>query len=88
MRNSNRNALLVIGAIFVGVIAGLILASNLELTRNSVASQNDKETVVLGSASEPLSASNDLINLENAFVKVAEEVKPSVVTISSAKIIK
>ncbi|MBD3288058.1 Do family serine endopeptidase [candidate division KSB1 bacterium] len=86
---SHKITLLVIGSIFIGIIGGLIIASNFEWTDNSVASQQENSKgVVLGSEKEPLKPGADLAGLENAFVKVAKEVKPSVVTITSAKIIK
>ena len=48
-----------------------------------------QRTVVLGSSAPPLqSATSSVVDLEHAFVNVAETVKPSVVTITSAKIIK
>lgn len=86
---SHKISLLVIGSIFIGVIAGLIIASNFEWTDNSIASQqDDSKGVILGSNKAPLQPGADLAGLENAFVNVAKEVKPSVVTITSAKIIK
>jgi serine protease Do len=86
---SHKTMLVVLGSIFIGVIAGLIIASNFEWTDTSVASQQDKNKgVILGSSKAPLQPSADLAGLENAFVNVAKEVKPSVVTITSAKIIK
>ncbi len=86
---SHKIMLVVVGSIFIGVIAGLIIASNFEWTDSSVASQQDKNKVVaLGSSKDPLQSGVDLAGLENAFVNVAREVKPSVVTITSARIIK
>ncbi|MBN2012401.1 DegQ family serine endoprotease [candidate division KSB1 bacterium] len=93
MINSNKLTLTVIGAIFIGIVAGLIIASNFNWTLNGFASDVPEElaqrTVVLGSDQPPLQSTGiDLEQLDNAFVQVAERVKPSVVTISSAKIIK
>jgi len=91
MNNSNKIKLLVTGAIFIGIIVGLVIASNLEWTFRGLASSNGEKSekhVVLGSNAEPLQTNINIEALDNAFVTVAENVKPSVVTISSAKIIK
>jgi len=88
MKYSNKVLLLVIGAIFIGAISGLILASNMDWTIKGIASSNDSKNVVIGSSEPPLQTDINLQQLDNAFVAVAKEVKPAVVTITSAKIIK
>jgi serine protease Do len=80
--------LMIIGAIFIGVIAGIIIASNFDWTYKGIASEQNTSKVFLGSSSAPLTVNAGVEQLENAFVSVAEDVKPSVVTITSAKIYK
>jgi serine protease Do len=77
-----------VGAVFVGVIAGLIIASNLDWTNHGLAKEDEARVVELGSSEPALNTGFDLTQLEEGFVKVSEEVMPSVVTITSAKIIK
>jgi len=77
-------------AIFIGVVSGLIIASNLDLTRRTVAADQGSEMpdIALGS-SQPIS--EELLGLEQlskAFVQVAKEVSPSVVTINSVSVVK
>jgi len=86
--SNNRTLAAVLGAIFLGVIIGLILASNFDWTDHIAASQTDNKKVVLGSDKAPLENKIDIDALDHAFVDVAKEVKPSVVTITSAKIYK
>ena len=55
MKNTNNKVIFsIIGAIFIGIIVGLILASNMEWTDNIVASQGQAKKVVLGSNKAPL----------------------------------
>lgn len=88
MKASNKIILLVVGAIFIGIISGLIIASNIDLTFKGFASDKEPKKVVLGSNAAPIKSKIDIEQLDNAFTKVAKEVMPSVVTITSAKIIK
>ena len=85
---ANKMILGIIGAIFIGIIAGLILASNMNWTQNGFADDKEQSRTVLGSDRVPLTNTIDLEILDNAFVQVAKDVKPSVVTITSARIIK
>ncbi|NOY60659.1 MAG: Do family serine endopeptidase [Calditrichaeota bacterium] len=88
---SQKFSIILIFAIFVGIVTGLIIASNFNLPLKGVAADSEKETVkpvVLGS-NEPVS--EELLGLEKfskAFAKVAEKVSPSVVTISSQSVVK
>jgi serine protease Do len=103
MAISKRNALLLVMAIFFGIIAGLIISANFDLIFKGIAS-NDKsvEKIISSEDSANNTDSNyiamsnvseredngldDLLQLEKAYIRVAEEVKPWVVTITSAKI--
>lgn len=90
MLNSHRTSLIVVIAIFVGVLGGLIIASNLDWTLKSKATENDDSSseIMLGS-DEPVS--QELIDLQRtskAFVQIAKEVSPAVVTITSQSVVK
>ncbi len=83
----NKTALWAVFAVFIGVIAGLILASNFDLTKhtwaaNETQSSSDTESTVL----EPEVVS--LQNMSKGFAAVARKVKPSVVTIKSSKTVR
>ena len=84
--NSKKLTFLIIITFFVGVVATLILTSNFDMSKKSVAASGNEtvQSVALGS-SEPVS--KELVGLESlskAFVQVAKEVSPSVVTINRA----
>lgn len=102
MAISKRNASLLVLAIFIGIIAGLIISANFDFIFKGFAS-NDKpieqtinaenisdehtSTALIYTNSEDSSIS-DLLQLEKAYIQVAEDVKPWVVTITSAKILR
>lgn len=84
-------SLLVVFAMFIGVVVGLVIASNFDFTDKTIAA--DSETV------EPvlLGAQNDMIDnsqvgsaqsLSKAFAHVAKVVKGSVVTIKSTQTVR
>lgn len=100
MALTKRTALLLVMAIFLGLIAGLIISTNFDMIFKGFAS-NEKpfekvtSTVLNAEANNhratvPATSqdtdSDDLLALEKAYIRVAEEVKPWVVTITSAKI--
>lgn len=74
------------GLIFIGVIVGIVITANLEWTPISFAKKNNPELHL--NESNP---SNTLLSLQNtskAFTTVSKEVLPTVVSISSTKIVK
>ena len=86
---SRTYSLVVVVAIFVGVLGGLILGSNFDWTKSSEAAgtENGKLPITLGSV-EPVS--QELLSLQatsKAFVQVAKEVSPAIVTINSLKMV-
>lgn len=90
MLKSHRISLIVVVAIFVGVLAGLILASNLDWTQKIRASDEKEPNaeIVLGS-SEPVSQELlDLQRTSDAFVQIAKVASPAVVTITSESVVK
>ncbi len=100
MSLSKRNASLLVLAIFIGIIAGLVISANFDFIFRGFAS-NDKPTEKIvstqaesneNSNTAPLYSENQdtgvdaLLQLEKAYIQVAEAVKPWVVTITSSKI--
>ncbi len=101
MAMSKRNISLLVLVGILGVIAGLIISANFNLIFNGFASNqpavtktiqsNDREieSPAIAEATDPQLYSGDaLLQLEQAYIQVAENVKPWVVTITSAKIIR
>jgi len=100
MAISKRNALLIVMAIFLGIIAGLIISANFDLLFKGFASneksvekiiandnsENNNNITTSTIAESQDTGIDDLLQLEKAYIRVAEEVKPWVVTITSAKI--
>ena len=84
-------SLIVIFAVFIGIVVGLVLSSNLNLTNNTIAADaEDVRPVLLG-------AQDDVVNpaevvsaqsLSKAFSHVANTVKGSVVTIKSTQTVR
>jgi serine protease Do len=52
MATSKRNALLLVSAIFVGIVVGLIISTNFGLILNSIASDNNKDEINISAQSE------------------------------------
>ncbi len=101
MAMSKRNISLLILVGILGVIAGLIISANFNLIFNGFASNepsaakvnhSDHRESSASAISEPsenqLTTTDALVQLEQAYIQVAEAVKPWVVTITSAKIIR
>ncbi len=83
---SRNVSLLIVFAVFIGVVVGLIISSNLDLTKNSMAA-NETSGIQLGAQEEP-SMSPELANLQTmskGFAEVVDKVKGSVVTIKSTQ---
>ncbi len=75
------------GLIFIGIVVGIIFASNFNWTTKGLASRNNNP-VILGSQQSP---SEDVLRLQNtgkAFTAVSKAVLPTVVSISTSRIIK
>ena len=102
MAISKRNASLLVLAVFLGIIAGLIISANFDFIFKGFASSEKPIEKLISTESDPGENSNttplytsskddgfdNLLQLEKAYIQVAEEVKPWVVTISSAKIMR
>ena len=100
MAISKRNASLLVLAVFLGIIAGLIISANFDFIFRGFASDEKPVEELISAENDTGESSNttplytnsndtgidDLLQLEKAYIQVAEEVKPWVVTITSAKI--
>ena len=90
MKSQKFSAILVF-AVFLGIVGGLIIASNFDITNISFAANDNeeiKESVVLGNDDPIPDELLGLNQLSKGFAKVAERVSPSVVTINSQQVVK
>ncbi|MFZ5515619.1 MAG: DegQ family serine endoprotease [Candidatus Zhuqueibacterota bacterium] len=101
---TKKNAFMLVMAIFVGVIAGLAISTNFDWMFRGIASDGTETVATVASKESPsaegkISSSSasaesqdegmdNLLLLEKAYINVAKEVKPWVVTITSEKIIR
>jgi len=86
---SRKLSLLVIFGVFIGLVAGLVISSNLNWTLKSIAAdKKEVNPVVLGSTTPVSEELRGLESLSKAFVQVSKEVSPSVVTINSEVVVK
>ncbi|MCD6115919.1 Do family serine endopeptidase [bacterium] len=74
------------GLIFIGVVVGIVLTSRLDWTPKSFAS--NAKAVITGNQSPEKEAVFQMQNTGKAFTYVAKEILPTVVSISSEKVIK
>ncbi|MFQ5649351.1 MAG: Do family serine endopeptidase [bacterium] len=86
-RRNKKKVTIIVFSVFLGVIIGLVLASNLSLTRNGFADDDSSPAVV--NSAQPLQVGNsDLEATSRAFVAIAKKVTPAVVSITSEKVVK
>jgi serine protease Do len=79
-----------IGILIVGVVLGLILASSLDITKpiQSSALPPQEAKVVLGSQEKITGAVFELQNTSDAFVTVAEQIVPAVVSVQTTRLVR
>lgn len=83
----NKKLWVVVSAtLLAGTIIGLVIAANFNWTASGIAESRPK--VALGSADQPLAENFDALSTSKAFVEVAKRVTPTVVSITSAKVIR
>ena len=88
MKSKKISAVLVF-AVFIGIVAGLIIASNFNLTNKGIAAfEPDVKPVLLGNDDPIPSELLGLDQMSKGFAKVAERVSPSIVTINSEQVVK
>jgi len=84
----SRLTLFIVFAVFIGVIVGLVLSSNLDLTKRTIAANEQAARPVLLGAQDTQIDMSQVASaqaLSKAFTSVAEMVKGSVVTIKSTQ---
>lgn len=84
MLSTKTKVLSTAGLVFIGVVVGIIFTSNFNWTSKGFASRS----VVLGTQEAPSETILKLQDTGKAFTAVAKEVLPTVVSISTSKIIK
>lgn len=75
------------GLIFIGVVVGIIFASNFNWIPQGFATRSSNAPVILGTQDSAPEAILQLQNTGKAFTAVSKEVLPTVVSISTSKII-
>ncbi len=86
MQNQVKKSLVVLVAAFCGLVLGLAIAANFELVPFGRAENpNPTQSAVGGTAVQP---SSDLESTSRAFVAIAKRVTPTVVSITSEKVVK
>jgi len=86
MQTKKRSWGIIAATLLAGTIIGLIIAANFNLTNIGFADSRPK--TVLGSNQAPVEDTFNAINTGKAFVDVAKRVTPTVVSITSAKVVK
>lgn len=84
MAQHKTKAVVVMFSVFIGVLIGLVLASNLEWTRSGLALN---EAVQTQPESAPITNS-EIEKTSRAFVEIAKRVTPTVVSITSEKVVR
>lgn len=88
MIQKHKTTFLAVSAVCLGIVIGLILASNFNIFSSGLA---DEETRVQSNVEAPVSPAPIQSNLEStnrAFVEIAKRVTPAVVSITSEKVVK
>lgn len=83
----SRKSLIVIFSVIVGVVVGLVLASNFNWTNSGLANNQIAQTAFTSANSAP-PVNSDLESTSRAFVEIAKRVTPTVVSITSEKTVK
>jgi serine protease Do len=77
--------------LLAGVILGLVISSNFDWTKSGYARMGiarEKDAVKIGSDEPVLNDNFDLLQTSKAFVEVAKRVMPTVVSVTSAKVVR
>jgi serine protease Do len=89
MLTKRKTWILIAVALSIGIILGLVVASNLNWTKSGYARVEPAKAPVKPGSEEPaLNDHLDLLSTGKAFVQVARQVMPTVVSISSAKMVR
>jgi len=85
---SKKLSMLLFTGIFMGIVIGLVISANMNWMVKGIASDRASANVALGSSEPVPQELLGLQSLSKAFVSVAKEVNPAVVTINSKKTVK
>lgn len=83
----NKKLLIALVSVVIGMLLGLIIASNLNWTQNSLAGNNPSQLETAQSNSPNL-INSDLEATSRGFVEIAKRIIPTVVSITSEKVVK
>lgn len=87
MLKNNKTTLIIAFSIFIGIVVGLVIASNFSWTGNGLA--DEEVNAVEPSLQTPTEAvTSDFAGTSRAFVEIVKRVNPTVVSITSEKVIK
>lgn len=86
MSMNQKKAVIIVFSVFIGILVGLVIASNFNLIPNGFAINESK---TLRQSTESVAPVNsDLEGTSRAFVEIAKRVTPTVVSITSEKVVK
>lgn len=84
--SQKKKATVIVFSVFIGILVGLVIASNFNLTQNGFAINESKTSNSTNEMVEPINS--DLESTSRAFVEIAKRVTPTVVSITSEKVVK
>ncbi|NIR47840.1 DegQ family serine endoprotease [candidate division KSB1 bacterium] len=87
MNKKSKKTLLAAVSITIGIVVGLVIASNLSLTQNGIA-ENRTPYIKTSEGNPSVTSSSDLESTSRGFVEIAKKVSPTVVAITSEKVVK
>jgi len=83
----NKKSVVIAFSVFLGIIVGLVLASNFNLMNAGLAGNSEPTAVVETQTPESITSA-DVEATSRAFVQIAKKVTPAVVSITSEKVVK
>jgi serine protease Do len=86
MSTNKKTWAIIVTTLIAGTIIGLVIAANFNWTASGIADQGAE--TVLGSNQAPLNDNFNALNTGKAFVEVAKRVTPTVVSITSSKMVR
>jgi serine protease Do len=87
MLKNNKTTLIIAFSIFIGILVGLVIASNFSWTHNGLA-EEELNTVKTSLESSKPAIKSDFEGTSRAFVEIVKRVNPTVVSITSEKVVK
>ncbi|MFQ5823808.1 MAG: DegQ family serine endoprotease [bacterium] len=88
MLNKNKTTLIVAFSIFIGILVGLVIASNFNWTRNGLADEEVTPAAESNVENPQVAIKSDYESTSRAFVEIVKKVNPTVVSITSEKVVK